>query len=640
MAPPPVWRFRRMQPGEMNIDPIEAEFFSTEALGSLADALVREAIQNSLDARRPDQRLAIRVLFPTPDSFLRDDRRSTYLAGLKDHLRASRSGLNADALPTSDEPLSFLVIEDFGTRGLQGDPEQSEDAELELSGASRNDFFFFWRNVGRSRKQAADLGRWGLGKTVFQAASRVNSFFALTVRANDGRRLLLGQSVLKVHRLYGERFYPYGYFGSMQGDFALPIEASGALAEFASDFLLKRNSEPGLSVILPYPDASLTPDAIRDSVVRHYFMPMIAGDLSVEIVGGGKVERLDAQSLTQMFAAGSSAEHVSLARVFELARWGITLPRDEHVALAEPVEAAAPRWNDESLDDAAFAELRARFASGRRIAVTVPIWVKPVSNGSTRSSFDIYLERDEALERADEHFVRDGITVTGVRAGLPKGVRALVVIRDKALSSLVGDSENPAHTEWQERSPKFKDRYRHGAYTLRYIKNVPRELVRLLTRPVEGRDTALLRHLFSLDVPTEAELASPHVDVDKSGAGGKLDGDGVDTVGKDRQFVLQKLRGGFRVRGVVNGKDVAPAAVVSVAYEVRRGNPFRHYHALDFDLSKPPIEVTTSHATVSAGEGNVLVLRPERPDFVLTVRGFDLHRDLRVKVMAVAERAA
>jgi len=38
-----------MHPGEMNVDPIEGEFFSTEALGSLADALVREAIQSSLD---------------------------------------------------------------------------------------------------------------------------------------------------------------------------------------------------------------------------------------------------------------------------------------------------------------------------------------------------------------------------------------------------------------------------------------------------------------------------------------------------------------------------------------------------------------------------------------------------------------
>ena len=76
--------------------------------------------------------------------------------------------------------------------------------------------------MGRSRKHASELGRWGLGKTVFQAASRINSFFGLTVRATDSRRLLLGQSVLKVHNLDGARFYPYGYFGRFEADFALP----------------------------------------------------------------------------------------------------------------------------------------------------------------------------------------------------------------------------------------------------------------------------------------------------------------------------------------------------------------------------------------------------------------------------------
>jgi hypothetical protein len=45
-----------MHAGEMNIDPIDSAFFSTEALDSLADALVREAIQNSLDARAPGTR--------------------------------------------------------------------------------------------------------------------------------------------------------------------------------------------------------------------------------------------------------------------------------------------------------------------------------------------------------------------------------------------------------------------------------------------------------------------------------------------------------------------------------------------------------------------------------------------------------
>ncbi|NJM29567.1 MAG: hypothetical protein HC855_05210, partial [Rhizobiales bacterium] len=150
-----------MQAGEMNIDPIEAEFFSTEALGSLSDALVREAIQNSLDARRPGETLRVRMLFPSADGYLLDARREAYLAGLRNHLRGSRIGLSADTLPTENEPLSFLVLEDFGTRGLQGDPQQSEDAETDSQNGARNDFFFFWRNVGRSRKHASELGRWG-----------------------------------------------------------------------------------------------------------------------------------------------------------------------------------------------------------------------------------------------------------------------------------------------------------------------------------------------------------------------------------------------------------------------------------------------------------------------------------------------
>ena len=59
----PQWRFREMQPGEINIDPIEGEFFTTEALGSLNDALVREAIQNSLDAAVGEGPVTVRFAF-------------------------------------------------------------------------------------------------------------------------------------------------------------------------------------------------------------------------------------------------------------------------------------------------------------------------------------------------------------------------------------------------------------------------------------------------------------------------------------------------------------------------------------------------------------------------------------------------
>ena len=59
----PQWRFREMQPGEINVDPIEGEFFTTEAIDGITDALVREAIQNSLDAAEGSGPVTVRFSF-------------------------------------------------------------------------------------------------------------------------------------------------------------------------------------------------------------------------------------------------------------------------------------------------------------------------------------------------------------------------------------------------------------------------------------------------------------------------------------------------------------------------------------------------------------------------------------------------
>ena len=71
----PQWRFREMQPGEINIDPIEGEFFTTEAIGSITDALVRESIQNSLDAAAGNEPVVVRFSFHSRPNFRSDPNR-------------------------------------------------------------------------------------------------------------------------------------------------------------------------------------------------------------------------------------------------------------------------------------------------------------------------------------------------------------------------------------------------------------------------------------------------------------------------------------------------------------------------------------------------------------------------------------
>ena len=48
------WQFYRQGPTDPVLNPIAGEFFSSEAVGDTAAALVRESIQNSLDAQCDD----------------------------------------------------------------------------------------------------------------------------------------------------------------------------------------------------------------------------------------------------------------------------------------------------------------------------------------------------------------------------------------------------------------------------------------------------------------------------------------------------------------------------------------------------------------------------------------------------------
>jgi hypothetical protein len=353
----------------------------------------------------------------------------------------------------------------------------------------------------------------------------------------------------------------------------------------------------------------------------------------------GRRDTLDARSLSRLVERFERAGDLSLPRLVDLARWGLSLATDAAVRLPTPAAAAAPRWSGEPAMDEAVAPQREAFNRGERIAVRVPVWVKTASGASTPASFDVWLERDDQCAAADEQFVRDGITIAGVRGGLQGGVRAIVCVRDRALSALLGDSENPAHTEWQERSPRFRDRYRHGASTLRYVKGAPREIVRVLTRPAEGRDFSLLRHLFSLDVPTEETVRRQAPQPGRAGIDGSGEADAVRGGAGGRAFELQRLHGGFCVAGTAEGEAPRYLAV-RAAYEVRRGNPFALYQPFDFEMDRAPVALAAQGATLVRQGGNEVIVRIDDARFRVTVQGFDPRRDLRVKAISLDSEPA
>ena len=79
------WRFRKMTLAEENYDPMERELFESEPINT---RLVREAIQNSLDAGPKGANAPVRMRFSPAGIHnpLPAERAARYCDGLADHL--------------------------------------------------------------------------------------------------------------------------------------------------------------------------------------------------------------------------------------------------------------------------------------------------------------------------------------------------------------------------------------------------------------------------------------------------------------------------------------------------------------------------------------------------------------------------
>lgn len=622
----PQWRFREMQRGEINVDPIEGEFFNTEAISSISDALVREAIQNSLDASVGKGPVTVRFSFMSGTDAGSEKIKDLYLSGLGTHLEARHSGLQN--LPSPAERPGAVLIEDFGTRGLQGDIYQFGDLN---ENGTRNDFYYFWRNIGRTRKERTDLGRWGLGKTVFQAASRINTFFGLTVREDEGRSLLMGQCVLRIHQVNGTRYAPYGYFGLVEDGLALPIEEATFIREFSQNSDIRRGKQPGLSILIPYPDGEIKLQTCLDSVIKHHFFPLLSGDLVVEVRVSGKGIRLDASTLERIATAERYKKQKELSGLLALARWAIHQTEGSFIRLSEPEQGRAPKLREELFTEAQLEKARHDLNENKRLAFYLPLTIQR-QDGNTfiPSGFSLFLEKDPQLDRPEDHFTRQGITIPEVTSLKQKGIRALVSIIEPDLATFLGDAENPAHTDWERNSKKFKTKYKLGPSTLDFIKSSPREIVKILTRPQKGRDEHLLRHLFSLPGKTLRGKEETQKDTAEGEDTKHLPSSGFEA-GNAAYLQLHRVKGGFRLSRHAKACSLPRHISVWAAYEVRNGNPFKKYTPLDFDLEKPPMKVIAQGADTLVAQKNALQIEIKDPNFRLQVTGFDINRDLRIK---------
>ncbi|WOJ92926.1 hypothetical protein R0135_14185 [Congregibacter variabilis] len=639
------WRFEPKRRSQKSRDPMQASFFTNSSIDDDTHALVREAIQNSLDAKTDAEAVdPVRVRFKIGTHSGDSELIARYIpedAWL--HFNASDNGLQSP--PVAADDCRYLVYEDFNTEGLVGD-ERAFEAE------NGNSFYFFMRAEGQSGKHEGERGRHGIGKYVFPYTSGIRMFMMATVRASDSRCLIAGQSVLKSHQVSGERFTPDGWWGHFEKDgaddyFALPIEDLGLFSQLRDDFDLARESDQtGLSLILPYIQDEVTAEKLSEHVVGEYFWPILSGQLVVEVIEQGKRRVIDGTSIRENLDDLLPAGHIEqIAPYIALAHRALHLKDFVAVELSLPEAPSMPKWDKDYLSKGVAKEIHEELAKPDAfVRIRCPLYVCANAALEAKTShFDIFLSKDITDTSRKPRFVREGIIIPEDRVPKVRGYTSMVVIDSGDVATLLGDSENPAHTEWEKNATKFKGKYKWGPTTIDFVRLSVGKFLNLMSQGDEEEDRALLSDIFFLDAPENEDDVPDARKRRKKIKPGPDPAPPIDPPppARPRTFRLSKLDGGFVVRGPRTPLLTDRSYKVLVAYDfsgASKSRAMKQWSKNDFDLERADalglVEAKNMGAVVIGG--NTVEFQASTSDFSLIVHGFDSRRDLIVEVESEA----
>jgi len=232
--------------------------------------------------------------------------------------------------------------------------------------------------------------------------------------------------------------------------------------------------------------------------------------------------------------------------------------------------------------------------------------------------------------RCDSYYVREGMTITKINAQAGKrGVQSLVVVDAGPLAELLGDTEGPAHEDWDTSQERPDRTWKTWKGRVKFVRRIIDSLVEVLTPPATEPDFDLLSDFFSI------EQAGAMQRQREAGKDKKIPPTMPPVVAEPRWYYITSRAGGFTVSR--NARVPKPADValrVSVAYDLPRGDPLKNWNPLDFKMSPRVGTVQPAARGLKAVilQGNVALLRDIGEDFVFQITGFDKNRDLFVRV--------
>ena len=187
---------------------------------------------------------------------------------------------------TLDDSIPCLIMEDFNTTGITGDPESIDDITSE--GIKNNWFYFFHDFGGKSKLADSDKGgSEGEGMQTYMLNSGISTFFGMSSDYYSKKNSIFGMSYFgsrKVDEIWYNTFASFGKKKKINNnEWAVPITDDEKTKKFIDLFKLKRKvGENGVSIIVPfYKREEINSNFIINIILDKYRIPIFRNQLKI-----------------------------------------------------------------------------------------------------------------------------------------------------------------------------------------------------------------------------------------------------------------------------------------------------------------------------------------------------------------------
>ena len=567
------WEFEKYTKISTRQDSSSDKFFNE---ANESDSLIREFIQNSLDAVNNTSK-PVKVIINTKKI------KQKYLRNLFDDLKVH---LKACDILIDNYNENCVILEDFNTKGLEG---------------SYKERFFHADNITDKTEGG---GSHGIGKAVFSSASQLKAFLGYSLFKNNGS-VFQGRAVLKTRKINLDEFRPYGN-----------LEIDKEYHSFISE-LFSRQKETGLSVVIPGCDISI--EDMEQSCLRQFYMPIINKKLEIEV--GDK--KITSNTLLDYIDRSS----IDIKNKINLAMEWKTAPI-EHIKNYKIKELD---WKNMKLP-----KLEKDNLQNQTLFIKCDIKLS-VKDGSVEKGSAILLikKMEEDIAEQEIDCWRDNLLITSALGHNQKEreYSAIMLIENNPLSYLLRGLEDPGHTKWSTAriDNKLKEKYKNIPKLVKFIKKLPLGLIRQIKNPPLSRDLNFFADYFPKISPSESISSMEDSDSENRGANKK--GLSILPVFEDFIYKSHKNSDGFTLK--LKNKEQYPSNItVQTAYGTNKGNAFKNYDDRDFKFEKDiKIEVNEG-SLIFCKEKNRVQCAIKNKDFAISFTGFDPNRELKIDVIS------